>query len=103
MIWEKSFGSFGLSLVGSFQVRFSSFLVSLVCFCVECSRLLEIVLVSFRLSMFLVCFRFVQLLWVVAGLQGRVRFKVFSCCCRLLYVVSVVLSFSSCNRSFGIF
>ena len=49
------------------------------------------------------CFRFTQLLWVVASFQGRVRFKVFCCCCRLLYVVSVVLSLSSCIRLFGIF
>ena len=100
----EKIGSFGLSLVGSFQVRFSSFLVSLVCFCVECSRLLEIVLVSFRLfSGFLCVSCLFQLLWVVAGLQGRVLFKVFLCCCKLLYVISVVQPFSGCNRLFGIF
>ena len=38
-----------------FKFLFSSFLVSLVCFCVECSRLFEIVFVSFKLISGFLC------------------------------------------------
>ena len=72
---------------------FFSFLGCINLFFSSCSRFFELVLVSLRLSMFSACFRFNQLLWVVAGFQGRVLFEVFFCCCKLLDVVSVVLSF----------
>ena len=48
------------------------------------------VLVSFRLSnLFLICFKLIQLLWVVASCKSRVL-CLFFFCCRLLCVVSVV-------------
>ena len=47
-IIKKSFGSFRMSGIGSFQVGFPSFQVALICFfCVMYSRLFELVLVFF--------------------------------------------------------
>ena len=39
-----------------------------------------------------VCFKLIQLLWLVVGCKNRVLFLVFFFFCRLLSVVSVVLS-----------